>query len=350
MRKQRDWSTGGDAHAGGESAAAGKRTLTEGMVQRKAAPQPAVAPVQLKPSDEPKGAQPDPFDFSYAEEKAALPDETPEFDTGPKEHKTDFGKFVATVYHPLHALKMPVGCEIVLRFEPNNKVNATQIAMVQIVRTVNEGKVRDNASETEERREISKDEADKFDSPVLGTDEGFAIDQDLHQENPLYAVSGAPKRGKRGLTSGKTSDPVRKATNKEKKKLKDKTGITDGTHAGLGGHGFHFKKGGEWKSQAATLHDAPRLQTAGDNAEQLFETTALAISGKQEGKYYGSVQWGWRTDGDGKFSLIPLTLISKGDPSATFVKAAEKWNRGETDDRPNIDLPIPGADPDDWQP
>jgi hypothetical protein len=53
---------------------------------------------------------------------------------------------------------------------------------------------------------------------------------------------------------------------------------------------------------------------------------ALAVEGKQAGTYMGSVSWGWSTDGAGKFTQKPLALVSKGDPSKTFIAAAKQWN------------------------
>jgi hypothetical protein len=40
----------------------------------------------------------------------------------------------------------------------------------------------------------------------------------------------------------------------------------------------------------------------------------------------GSVSWGWSTDGAGKFTQKPLTLVSAGNPSKGFIAAAKQWN------------------------
>jgi hypothetical protein len=58
----------------------------------------------------------------------------------------------------------------------------------------------------------------------------------------------------------------------------------------------------------------------------VFETTAVALSGTQDGSYYGSVEWGWRTDAAGALSQVPFRLISQGVPSAGFLAAAAAWN------------------------
>lgn len=91
------------------------------------------------------------------------------------------------------------------------------------------------------------------------------------------------------------------------------------------------------------LNDAPMLSTRTKDAEQLFETTALAIKGNQEGTYYGSVQWGWRTDSKGNFSVIPFELQSQGTPSSSFLKAAEIWNTGQTSAKEK-NIPLPTED------
>jgi hypothetical protein len=81
------------------------------------------------------------------------------------------------------------------------------------------------------------------------------------------------------------------------------------------------------------------------NSGQLFETTALALEGPQEGTYYGSVKWGWKTDNNSNFTILPLTVISSGSTSETFRKAAELWNKGSNSDRyQNRQLPLPKID------
>ncbi len=59
-----------------------------------------------------------------------------------------------------------------------------------------------------------------------------------------------------------------------------------------------------------------------NNSEQIFESTALAIEGTQKDTYYGSVNWGWKRDSSGTFSMIPFKVISQGTPSAGFLTAA----------------------------
>jgi hypothetical protein len=67
----------------------------------------------------------------------------------------------------------------------------------------------------------------------------------------------------------------------------------------------------------------------------------LAVSGDQEGTYYGSVSWGWETDAAGKFKKLPLSLVSNDVPTATFGEASKIWNTGKSSTgEDNLDLPI----------
>ena len=137
-------------------------------------------------------------------------------------------------------------------------------------------------------------------------------------------------------------DPMYAADGSEKVKLGAKVGSGKADP-------YH----GQWGMgrQLATLIDEPQdrgasgSQTSTKNAPnsgQIFETTALALAGTQEGTYYGSVKWGWKTDAEGDFQILPLTVISMGSVSETFVKAAKKWNEvHNTKMYSNRKLPIP---------
>src|SRR5690606_39791466 len=74
-----------------------------------------------------------------------------------------------------------------------------------------------------------------------------------------------------------------------------------------------------------TLNSFPTRRSS-DLTKQIFETTALAIKGAQAGTYYGSIQWGWKTDNAGTHTKIPFQAVSEGVPSSSFLKAAELWN------------------------
>ena len=82
------------------------------------------------------------------------------------------------------------------------------------------------------------------------------------------------------------------------------------------------------KEADAILKDTPRLGGRGNNSKQVFESAALAVEGRQQGSYMGSVQWGWEVDGAGKYKKLDLTLQSKDIPSQGFMNAAKGWNAG----------------------
>jgi hypothetical protein len=225
-----------------------------------------------------------------------------------------------------------IGVEMYMKFKPNKNVNATLIGMTQSVRSVINGSaVAINNDPVIKSRMISAANAKPNSSPVLGTDEGIQIDQLSSYRSPLYTVGAVDAKDKL-LSQGNTPSPVSKL------KAPDTHGEL---YSGWGVHGYRYMAGKTLKEKNAELHDTPMLGNRGNNAEQLFETTALAISGVQNGTYYGSVQWGWRTDAKGKFTQIPFTLISMGTPSSTFLKSAEIWNTGKnTANESNIALPM----------
>src|SRR5690606_7874750 len=85
----------------------------------------------------------------------------------------------------------------------------------------------------------------------------------------------------------------------------------------------------------------PTLGGADKNSKQIFETTALAIKGTQAGAYFGSVQWGWKTDNAGKHTKIPFQSVAEQVPSSSFLKAAELWNASKDSSGTNtLDLPV----------
>lgn len=194
------------------------------------------------------------------------------------------------------------GADITLKFTPNANVNAELIGLTQTAQSVSNGThpfIDGNAERT--KRAISS-----------GTEKGTMIDRADGYNNPIYAVRTQPS-----LSLNDTN-----------------------TSSGWGQLG--------WNNSAltpttkdATLIDQPRLSSASVDSTQIFETTALATKGVQTGTYYGSVRWGWRTDAAGLHTLIPLSPISQGVPSATFMTAAGIWNAAkDSTGADTLDLPI----------
>jgi hypothetical protein len=71
--------------------------------------------------------------------------------------------------------------------------------------------------------------------------------------------------------------------------------------------------------------------TASPSSKHVFETAALAMEGTMAGTYLGSVEWGWQRDAAGTFSTIPVSVKSRGVPSANFLTAATIWNASKED-------------------
>jgi hypothetical protein len=211
---------------------------------------------------------------------------------------SDWGEFDTTTYSNLPAGAVAgteYGVDITLSFDPDTtKVDASRIALTQSVR-----------------------------SQLAGA--GVAIEPSRHTR-VVPSGTGAGREIDR-TTSGAYANPLYAA---DVPGAKDKLGDTPAV-AGWGKFGYNYKNAAGTKYHGpATLIDQPSLPGRGNNAGQIFETAALAVAGKQTGTYMGSVSWGWSTDGAGKFSREPLTLVSKGKPSTEFVEAAKQWNKWTT--------------------
>lgn len=200
-----------------------------------------------------------------------------------------------------------IGVDIDLKFTPKDPVNATKIGLAQAVNSIDEGSVV-ALNDTVRDRSIQAGE----------TNEGLHIDQAPHNRNPLYAVEGASAADTH--LADTDADP------------------------GWGQHGWHYQDASHTlQHQDAHLLDTPQLPGRGNNASQIFETSALAIEGSQEGAYYGAVRWGWRTDSAGTFTQLPLEVVSVGVPTASFMRATALWNQGQTSaGEDTLDLPTSG--------
>jgi hypothetical protein len=178
--------------------------------------------------------------------------------------------------------------------------------MLQTANTIKAGTPY-SVNETVEKRSIPESEK--------GLTAGTHIDRLSSYRNPIYG--SVPAAGDTKL--GDASVPAAK-----------------------GQHGWHYKDvAGSPQHQDGHLKDEPKLPGRGADASQIFETTALALEGPQEGTYYGSVRWGWRTDGTGAFTQLPLSVISAGNPTADFQRSAALWNAGKTSTGDEtMDLPV----------
>jgi hypothetical protein len=200
------------------------------------------------------------------------------------------------------------GCTIDrLRFVPKDPVDATKIGLVQSVTSLNNGTVV-SPSATVTARSI----------PAGEPQEGLHIDRLSSRRNPVYGMD----------------DPA--AAN---------GGLGDSAAGGNAQWGHHYRLSllglDIPMHRAAELKDTPRIPGHGPNASQIFETTALAVEGAQAGTFYGSVRWGWQSDASNTPSLLPLSVVTVGVPTAGFRLASELWNANPTSTGAStLELPI----------
>ena len=191
----------------------------------------------------------------------------------------------------------PLGVDIEIDFMPNDKVDASSIGIVQTATTTVAGAMHPGLNAERQARAIKS-----------GPNTGMAIDQLAGFVNPLYAT-----------TAGAAGDTL------------GSTGVLAANQPGGGRHGWRtVDTSGTEHKRSARMNDQPQIPTATNDSRQEFETTAIAVSGKQQGTYYGSVHWGWRRDATGKFRRLPFTLQRDDAPSASFNTAAGLWNTTKT--------------------
>lgn len=212
------------------------------------------------------------------------------------------------------------GLDIALNFTPEDPVDAELIGLTQIVRVIHQGKPLFNERWSKQRATPKGEE---------GVESGFHIDRP-EGANPLYAAGEASAQDT--LASTPIAPPGMSLGDREVRSS--------------GQHGWHYRDAtGTPQHQDAILIDKPLFRIPAPNSGQTFETTALAIKGRQEGTYYGSVKWGFETDQGGTLTALPLSIVAAGVPSATFMRAAELWNEAttskgaETIDLPTANLP-----------
>lgn len=201
--------------------------------------------------------------------------------------KSNWGEFKEKNYNAV----LTHGANIEIEFHPRkDKVDATKIGLTQ---TVN-NKLGSNDFSLNPTRAEQRVKA--------GEGKGSRIDRISTNQNPIY--------GGNMPSVGDT--------------LKD---TTTGSNAQIGWHYFDHSSGtAVEKTKEAILKDKPTMPGSSNNSSQTFETVALAIKGTQKDQYMGSVEWGWKKDGSGTFSLLPFVLKTDSSPTAGFFNAGELWN------------------------
>jgi hypothetical protein len=203
------------------------------------------------------------------------------------------------------------GVDITVKFTPGGTVDAESIGLSQTAQSIVSGTP--SLLPHHAGRAIGAADAKVIGSGPGETDESTHIDRAGGYNNPIYPVN-----------------------NPNSTSLADQS-----TSAGWGQLGYHYTDKGAPKDKPATLIDRPRMPHADKDSRQVFETTAVATKGAQAGTYYGSVRWGWHTDSAGNLTQIPLTKVSDGVPSSSFMKSAELWNpSSSTTGAANVELPL----------
>ena len=204
------------------------------------------------------------------------------------------------------------GVHIKLRFKPGRSVDAETISLIQIVRAQRRGTPHlpdpreedPGTARTIRDRSIPAGQAGAgahIDPSGRGTQSSAA-----ESTNPLYATDATEFAAETTL---------------------EQAGAVETRDLQYGEHGRRYRdEAGKLHAADAILEDRPCMADPGPNSGQIFETTALAVKGAQKGTYYGSVQWGWQTDSAGKYTMLPMTLVSEDAPSDTFNTAAALWN------------------------
>lgn len=211
---------------------------------------------------------------------------------------TFYGKLTDTKFQKIDgAVGSLRGLHLQISFEPGVAVDATKIAMVQSVRRASEGKATIN-DPAQQNRVIAQ-----------GPAEGYRIDRaTATANNPVFGADPLPA-GK-GLTdTPNTNAPAG----------------TDPREIATYQIGFRYFDNKILKKQDAFLDDTATWN-ARKSVSMNFETTAVAIEGKQAGTYYGSVKWGWEFDANGELKALDFAKVSDGTPSQNFLAPAAKWN------------------------
>jgi hypothetical protein len=247
---------------------------------------------------------------------------------------TDGGTWKANVYQVV-----PDGAEIELEFAPNDTVNATKIGLIQTSLKVERGKNFDTQARADYESGAFQMPAQK--RKAQRSDGVRHIDRDVRMNNPIY---GAPD-----LANGQSIS----ATPKGKLDMSAKAQRNGTAQNYQLGHRYKSLFGLKTNKRSAKLYDKPNLPGAVSALEKdrnaksnmTFETTAVALSGSQAGRYYGSVQWGFKIDDpDTGVELLDFTKKSDGNPSPEMQGVITNWNAGEFDDgMANPQIPVPPA-------
>jgi len=216
---------------------------------------------------------------------------------------SEFGVFETKQFTPGTS-----GVTILLTFDPDEaKVDATKIAFVQSVKATDEAKKAFAINPTMAGRMVKK-----------GKGKGYTIDASGEVNNPLYFdIKNLGSTEDLKDTPPPSASPVQVGVN---------------THYDFG---YCYKASATAATKSkhpAAMFDQPE-GLARKGAGMTFETTALAIDGVDQGKYYGSVKWGYVMKGPSGAPTVSesdIELASAKTPTANFIAPAKLWNLGTT--------------------
>jgi hypothetical protein len=231
-----------------------------------------------------------------------------------------YGQFEDAVYGFLtDGSGANIGVEMYLKFHPGPNARSDVIALAQAAKGMQSG--------TPYAPDVKG-----MHQATSGPGTGYFIDQYAGNPNPLYAASPSLKQGGSAskLADYETVD-VTRLTKAQQAAAAKSTGIHGRHYEGAGRHGYRKVVNGKFVEQPAELWDAPTYGAVSANSSQIFETAALALEGPQRNTYYGSVEWGWRTNAKGELTKLPFRLVSQGVPSVNFLTAATIWNSSRVD-------------------
>jgi hypothetical protein len=157
-----------------------------------------------------------------------------------------------------------------------------------------------------------------------GKSKGYVIDASGETNNPIYFDT---------KNLGPTEDV--KDTPESTNTSAAPTVVGGNTHYQIGHCFLEKPTDAEKKTLSAGLSDQPQgIKKKG--AGMMFETTALATDGHDQGQYYGSVKWGYKVGGTRAApkvrdaDIFDIKEASKGTPTPNFTEAAKLWNVGKT--------------------
>ena len=254
---------------------------------------------------------------------------------------TNGGEFETEKYEPYPDRDFRTGADIELLFTPNRRQDDKKIGLVQSVRSEyykDDGNKKTNKEQYGDfdpfKVERMTEEGVHIDQSSFMDTKGRIVDENEAQEEDFFA----------NATVFPQTNPVYNSTNAPGKIAKtleenvDETEIQGRIHNGL-------------NDDPAILKDSPgRFLSNSERVIQEFETTALDLTNQV---YLGSVRWGYEAEADdegektSKVMPTNITLISNGDPSASFREAAELWNdqkvpaSRDSEEVDRVQLPLP---------